>query len=171
VAVRSPDNRGKYTLAVGEKEEFPPAEVLRTLVVLPRLKREFFGRPAWTAYFNLVGLFIAVPLVLLVSVGVVVSKRALDVGVKNPPDGVRADRGRFVRHRAKWELVYGDGKGRQGTDDLMAEGRRRVKDAGTLTGPLWFGGWLFTIAFAKLLWWQAILGIIIWPYYLGLVVR
>ncbi len=43
--------------------------------------------------------------------------------------------------------------------------------AGGIGGTIWFGGWLFTIAFAKLIWWQAILGIIIWPYYLGSAVR
>jgi hypothetical protein len=36
---------------------------------------------------------------------------------------------------------------------------------------IWFIGWLFTIAFAQLVWWQALLGLIIWPYYLGLAVR
>lgn len=72
VVVSTPDNRGKYTLAIGEREEFPLAEVLRTLVVLPTLKREFFGKPAWTAYFNLIGLFIAVPILVLVSAGIVV---------------------------------------------------------------------------------------------------
>ncbi len=41
-------------------------------------------------------------------------------------------------------------------------------DAGM--GIIWFIGWMFTIAFAKLLWWEAILGLIIWPYYLGLAV-
>jgi hypothetical protein len=43
--------------------------------------------------------------------------------------------------------------------------------AGSLAGAVWFGGWLFTIAFAKLLWWQCIVGLVIWPYYLGLLVR
>lgn len=38
-------------------------------------------------------------------------------------------------------------------------------------GIIWLIGWLFTIAFAQLVWWQALLGIIIWPYYLGLAVR
>jgi len=41
----------------------------------------------------------------------------------------------------------------------------------TGTGIFWFIGWLFTIAFAHLGVWQAILGILIWPYYLGLAVR
>jgi hypothetical protein len=30
---------------------------------------------------------------------------------------------------------------------------------------------LFTIAFAKLIWWKALLALVIWPYYLGLAVR
>ncbi len=42
---------------------------------------------------------------------------------------------------------------------------------GTLAGTIWFIGWLFTIAFAKLIWWRALLSLVIWPYYLGLAVR
>jgi hypothetical protein len=38
-------------------------------------------------------------------------------------------------------------------------------------GIIWFIGWLFTISFAKLIWWKAILGLVIWPYWLGLAVR
>jgi hypothetical protein len=30
---------------------------------------------------------------------------------------------------------------------------------------------MFTIAFAELIWWQALLGLIIWPYYLGIAVK
>jgi hypothetical protein len=41
----------------------------------------------------------------------------------------------------------------------------------TTGGTLWFIGWLFTIAFAKLIWWQALIAIIGWPYYLGLALR
>ncbi|MGD9675535.1 MAG: hypothetical protein AB7V19_02465 [Candidatus Bipolaricaulia bacterium] len=41
----------------------------------------------------------------------------------------------------------------------------------SLAGLVWFGGWLFTMAFAKLLWWQCILGLVVWPYYLGNLAR
>lgn len=44
-------------------------------------------------------------------------------------------------------------------------------DAGSFIGGIWFIGWLFTIAYAQLIWWQALLGLIVWPYYLGLAVR
>ena len=38
-------------------------------------------------------------------------------------------------------------------------------------GFIWFAGWLFTISFAHLVWWKIILGIVVWPYYLGLILR
>lgn len=40
-----------------------------------------------------------------------------------------------------------------------------------VAGVIWFIGWLFTIGFANLVWWKILLGLIIWPYYLGLAVR
>ena len=51
----------------------------------------------------------------------------------------------------------------------MAEGKK-LRGGGTsagLGGMLWFIGWLFTIGFANLVWWKILLGIVIWPYYLG----
>jgi hypothetical protein len=52
---------------------------------------------------------------------------------------------------------------------MASEHQVVVKRGGApdLSGMLWFTGWLFTIAFAKLIWWKALLGLIIWPYYLG----
>lgn len=38
-------------------------------------------------------------------------------------------------------------------------------------GMLWFGGWLFTIAFAQLGFWKAVLALLIWPYFLGVLAR
>lgn len=38
----------------------------------------------------------------------------------------------------------------------------------SISGLIWFTGWLFTIGFAHLSFWQGVLGIILWPYYLGL---
>jgi hypothetical protein len=37
----------------------------------------------------------------------------------------------------------------------------------TSTGLLWIAGWLFTIGYVHLSFWSGVLGIIIWPYYLG----
>lgn len=40
-----------------------------------------------------------------------------------------------------------------------------------LAGTLWFAGWLFTIGFTELVWWKAVLGLLVWPYFLGTHVR
>lgn len=34
-------------------------------------------------------------------------------------------------------------------------------------GLLWAAGWLFTIGYLKLSFWQGVLAIVIWPYYIG----
>jgi hypothetical protein len=50
----------------------------------------------------------------------------------------------------------------------MADNKRRGgSTAGGLAGAFWFAGWLFTITFADLVWWKIILGIVVWPFYLG----
>ena len=38
------------------------------------------------------------------------------------------------------------------------------------SGAFWFAGWLFTLGFAKLIWWKALLALAIWPYYLGAII-
>jgi hypothetical protein len=45
--------------------------------------------------------------------------------------------------------------------------RKRSVDFGALIGPIWFAGWLFCIGFLKLAFWKAVLGLVLWPYYLG----
>ena len=37
----------------------------------------------------------------------------------------------------------------------------------SIIGPIWYIGWLFTVAFVNLSFWKAVLGLIIWPYFLG----
>jgi hypothetical protein len=34
-------------------------------------------------------------------------------------------------------------------------------------GLVWAAGWLFTIGFLKLGFWQGVFAILIWPYYIG----
>ncbi len=40
-----------------------------------------------------------------------------------------------------------------------------------LAGMLWFGGWLFTIGLAQLGVGKALLALIIWPYFVGVLAR
>jgi hypothetical protein len=34
-------------------------------------------------------------------------------------------------------------------------------------GTLWFAGWLFTIGYLNLGFWWSVLGLIVWPYFIG----
>ncbi len=42
----------------------------------------------------------------------------------------------------------------------------KIENSGA-AGITWFIGWLFTIGFAQLTFWKGVLAIIVWPYYLG----
>jgi len=42
---------------------------------------------------------------------------------------------------------------------------------GSLASAIWFGGWLFTLGLAQLVWWKAILGLLVWPFYLAVFLR
>lgn len=35
-------------------------------------------------------------------------------------------------------------------------------------GIIWFIGWLFTIGYVNLPFWRGVLGLLVWPYYLGI---
>ncbi len=66
IHVMSTDNLGKYVLVVGQIESFPIDEIINTIFTMPALKQDFFEKPAYTAYFNLIGLFIFGPVILVI---------------------------------------------------------------------------------------------------------
>ncbi len=67
-------------------------------------------------------------------------------------------------------LTRSNTKTREMEDDMAEDNKGNGVQQG-LIGVFWYVGWLFTLAFAKLIWWQALLGILIWPYYLGAALR
>ncbi len=77
VRVTSPDDLGKYVLVVGREESFPPGEIIRTIGVLPTLKRDYFGKPVTSAYWNYTGLFLGGTAIVIagIVVGVVLLAR------------------------------------------------------------------------------------------------
>ena len=48
----------------------------------------------------------------------------------------------------------------------MAERKIRIHNTVSL-GGLWFAGWLFTVGFLQLDFWLGLLGLIVWPWFLG----
>ena len=53
----------------------------------------------------------------------------------------------------------------------MSERRIHGAAPGAVGGVIWFMGWLFAISFAQLIWWKIILGIVVWPLFLGWAIR
>jgi len=51
-------------------------------------------------------------------------------------------------------------------DDMDKHGASSV-----VAGVIWFIGWLFTISYAQVVGWKVIIGIVIWPYFLGEALR
>lgn len=43
----------------------------------------------------------------------------------------------------------------------------RKIDCGSSLGMAWFAGWLFSLGYLDLGFWKGILGILMWPYYIG----
>ncbi|WP_163272556.1 hypothetical protein [Chelativorans alearense] len=48
----------------------------------------------------------------------------------------------------------------------MADEKIKIEQHGGI-GLLWIGGWLFTIGYSDLSFWQGIVAILVWPYFLG----
>ena len=44
---------------------------------------------------------------------------------------------------------------------------KKIKVRSDSCGIIWLIGWLFSIGFLNLSFWKAVLGIILWPYYIG----
>jgi len=60
IEVYSADNRGKYVLAVGEKEFFGPKEIYNVYTELPKLKALFFGEHPLSFYISPFGIVLLI---------------------------------------------------------------------------------------------------------------
>jgi len=49
--------------------------------------------------------------------------------------------------------------------------RIKIVEQNSFMGTVWFGGWLFTVGYLHLLFWQGLLAVVLWPYYLGVALR
>jgi len=59
IKVFNSNNTGKYSLAIGSTETYPPNEALKALINLPILKEKIFGKPVTALFFEFLGLILA----------------------------------------------------------------------------------------------------------------
>ena len=75
IKVSSPSNTGKYALAIGEEEAFPPNEIINTYLLLPVLKQQFFGKHVLFLSLEFLGIILAMGSFLAASLIVLTAER------------------------------------------------------------------------------------------------
>ena len=65
IKVFSTNNDSRYSLAVGETESFPPGVIIKTLIVVPQLKRDFFASSPFTFLKSMFGIAYVVIMIVL----------------------------------------------------------------------------------------------------------
>jgi hypothetical protein len=79
----------------------------------------------------------------------------------------------FVNSAARQHLRWiKDPALRSGIVAVSAQAGRQAMDRIRVTqhtslGAFWFAGWLFTIGFLHLDFWMGVLGLLLWPYFIG----
>ncbi len=66
IMISNADNYGPYVFVVGEKESFPFDEMVKTVMLLPQLHTQFFLKPWYSTFFNKVGMYLSIPLLILI---------------------------------------------------------------------------------------------------------
>jgi len=74
VTRKGESGEGRYALAIGEQEKFGPVEIVKALILMPRLKKEYFDSSPWTAYFNRSGLYLGLTILVFVGLAFILIK-------------------------------------------------------------------------------------------------
>lgn len=70
IEVYSADNLGKYVIAIGDKEEFPPLEIVKTFLIMPVLKVKFFQYSPLILLSSTIGIaWLIIIVILLLVIG------------------------------------------------------------------------------------------------------
>lgn len=71
------DNQGRYSLAIGDIESFPPGETLNTLFLLPIIKANIFQVPVAELFIQFLGLILAMGTFLVLYVLLIRSRKSI----------------------------------------------------------------------------------------------
>jgi len=79
IKVFNQNNTGKYSLATGAIEAFPPDESLKALVSIPMLKEQIFGKPITTLFFEFVGIILALGTLMVLFAMLIMSRKSEEI--------------------------------------------------------------------------------------------
>ena len=79
IKVFNKNNTGKYSLATGAIEAFPPDESLKALISIPMLKEQIFGKPVTTLFFEFLGIILALGTIMVLFVMVFMARKSQEL--------------------------------------------------------------------------------------------
>jgi len=79
VKIFNANNTGKYSVAIGEIESFPPDESLKALYLIPILKEQIFGKPVTTLFFEFVGIVLALGTIMVLFVMTFMARKSQEL--------------------------------------------------------------------------------------------
>jgi hypothetical protein len=79
IKVFNQNNTGKYSLATGAIEAFPPDESLKALISIPMLKEQIFGKPITTLFFEFVGIILALGTLMVLFAMLIMSRKSEEI--------------------------------------------------------------------------------------------
>ncbi len=79
VKIFNANNTGKYSLAIGSIEAFPPDESLKSLISIPLLKEQIFGKPVTTLFFEFLGIILALGTIMVLFVMTFMARKSKEL--------------------------------------------------------------------------------------------
>jgi hypothetical protein len=79
IKVFNAGNTGKYSIAIGDIESFPPDESLKAILTIPVLKEQFFAKPVTTLFFEFLGIILALGSIMVLFSMIMMSRKSEEV--------------------------------------------------------------------------------------------
>jgi hypothetical protein len=79
IKVFNQNNIGKYSLATGAIEAFPPVESLKALITIPILKEQIFGKHVTSLFFEFVGIILALGTIMVLAVMTFMARKSREL--------------------------------------------------------------------------------------------
>ena len=83
IKVFNQNNTGKYSLATGAIEAFPPYESLKALINIPILKEQIFGKPVTILFFEFLGIIMALGTIMVLAVMTIMARKSRELAENN----------------------------------------------------------------------------------------
>ena len=79
IKVFNANNTGKYSIAIGDIEAFPPDESLKALFTIPLLKEQIFGKPVTVLFLEFLGIILALGTIMALFAMVIMSRKSEEI--------------------------------------------------------------------------------------------